>query len=965
MISGNRIERTSAAFRRPDFTFVPRSCPRQKSGLLSEKETAYREWLAKGMNTAWKKSEVQMPDFRHSAFVELAASSLVRSNPARLERLVAWGMLCEQDASAIENRSTDISVERLSLMLMWHIAEHLALGQTPQLKLKTLVKQFIPHNYLEYLIGRYGEQGISPSHAWIFAISYPANPEGALVKALEKAKGLVERFKSDGVSFSDALFFSRSYSDSHGALARALKQARQLAEKYQAQGVTLADAWHFVKEYTGAERALVQRLKEAKCLAEKFGAQNVSFADAWYFTKKYSNPEGALVKALERSKELADKYKARGVSLADAWLFVKGFADPDGAIAQALDKAEKLVRKYKTRGVNLSIAWYFVKDQADPEAALVKALREAESLTEKYKSRGVTLADAWLFARAYAHPENALVVAIEKAEGLVEKLKETGISFELAFYFTKAYKNPERALADALEKAGTLADKYGPQGISFADAMYFIKSYADPEEALLKARQKAGDLAENYSKQGVSFSHAWLCVTKFTEPKQILGKAIQTARQLENEFKASGVSLAEALRFAILYTKPRQSLAKAIRDADSLSRKTGVSFAVAWVFVKTRGKEAEAALLNAQKMARELVVKYKDVGISYSKAFYIAKCFPSDPQGKVEEIVSTRDELKSEFGKQGISDGWAYYFAVAYAKPRESLIAALAVRDRLAGKFGVSGPVALYFVARYSDPEQALARLKNLTQEIAEEKHIPSKEMWDRVAANLGLIRFWANKYLRRGLDFEDLCQEGTIGMLSAIRLFDPDRGAKFSTYASIWVRQAMGRAIKNTSKTVRRPAHIWEAETKMEKAKKVLLEELGREPTEEEIAALMEISEDKVEKIIRAQGLGSIRSLDAKIGGDDERTLGELIADTSQPDSEEIVLEQDLKEQLEEALGSLKPRTAFVIRKRFLESMTLEDVALLFDPPVTRERVRQLEKDALRILRNKYPRLKELINEE
>ena len=259
-------------------------------------------------------------------------------------------------------------------------------------------------------------------------------------------------------------------------------------------------------------------------------------------------------------------------------------------------------------------------------------------------------------------------------------------------------------------------------------------------------------------------------------------------------------------------------------------------------------------------------------------------------------------------------------------------------------------PVRMYLREIGRIPLLSYDKETELAQKVLEGDEEAKKELAE---ANLRLVVSIAKKYVGRGMLFLDLIQEGNMGLIKAVEKFDYTKGFKFSTYATWWIRQSITRAIADQARTIRIPVHMVETINKLIRTSRHLLQQIGREPTPEELAKELDMS---VEKVTEIQKIAQDPvSLETPIGEEDDSHLGDFIQDDDSPAPQDVAAYTLLREQLEDVMNTLTPREAKVLRLRFGlddgKARTLEEVGKEFD--VTRERIRQIEAKALRKLRH------------
>ena len=354
-----------------------------------------------------------------------------------------------------------------------------------------------------------------------------------------------------------------------------------------------------------------------------------------------------------------------------------------------------------------------------------------------------------------------------------------------------------------------------------------------------------------------------------------------------------------------------------------------------------------------EKTSKDNVIKDEKVNKILKKAKEQGKITYGDLAKELDDVNPEQiDEVFDAFEEMGVnllSDDMEEEPNIEDLKEVEDLKLD-EITDTSYEGINVDDPVRMYLREIGRIPLLTFDQELDLAKRILDGDEEAKKELAE---SNLRLVVSIAKKYVGRGMLFLDLIQEGNMGLIKAVEKFDYTKGFKFSTYATWWIRQAITRAIADQARTIRIPVHMVETINKLIRTSRHLLQQLGREPTPEEIAAEMEIP---VEKVMEIQKIAQDPvSLETPIGEEDDSHLGDFIQDDDSPAPHDSAAYTLLKEQLEEVMNTLTPREAKVLKLRFgLEdgkARTLEEVGREFD--VTRERIRQIEAKALRKLRH------------
>ena len=448
-------------------------------------------------------------------------------------------------------------------------------------------------------------------------------------------------------------------------------------------------------------------------------------------------------------------------------------------------------------------------------------------------------------------------------------------------------------------------------------------------------------------------------------PKAETKKAPAKARSSRAKSSSKDLSAAADELLAAADQAKTDKAAKKSTSSKKTASKKATSKTTASKTTAAKAKPARSSSAKSKTSAKASAAKAKDAASKAAVATVSpeekAKAAAAEKEAKAKALASIKIGPKGVYTEDSIRVYLQEIGRIRLLRPDEEIelarkIADLLHLEELAAQFESDN-------GKYPDTKEWAALVDMPVIRFRRRLMLGRRAKEKMVQSNLRLVVTIAKKYMNRGLSFQDLIQEGSLGLIRAAEKFDHEKGYKFSTYATWWIRQAITRAIADQSRTIRLPVHLYETISRIKKTTKVLSQEFGRKPTEEEIAESMEMTIEKLRFIAKSAQLPI--SLETPIGKEEDSRLGDFIeADIENP--EQDVAKNLLREDLEGVLATLSPRERDVLRLRYgLDDgrmKTLEEIGQIFD--VTRERIRQIEAKALRKLRhpNRNGVLKEYI---
>jgi len=452
---------------------------------------------------------------------------------------------------------------------------------------------------------------------------------------------------------------------------------------------------------------------------------------------------------------------------------------------------------------------------------------------------------------------------------------------------------------------------------------------------------------------------------KATPALEILMVATATGEEIKVTPKAKAAASKASVTKA---TATKATAAKAAKDQPKTKAKTATSKSAspktaskAKAATKTSSAKAKPAKAGTEAAAAQDLDQAADQLLAAAASAAPAAAKDDDKEKAAKALASIKVGPKGVYTEDSIRVYLQEIGRIRLLRPDEEIELARKIADLLQLE-----EIAAQFESdngHHPDTKEWAALLDMPVIKFRRRLMLGRRAKEKMVQSNLRLVVSIAKKYMNRGLSFQDLIQEGSLGLIRAAEKFDHEKGYKFSTYATWWIRQAITRAIADQSRTIRLPVHLYETISRIKKTTKTLSQEFGRKPTEEEIAESMEMTIEKLRFIAKSAQLPI--SLETPIGKEEDSRLGDFIeADIENP--EQDVAKNLLREDLEGVLATLSPRERDVLRLRYgLDDgrmKTLEEIGQIFD--VTRERIRQIEAKALRKLRhpNRNGVLKEYI---